>query len=85
MVLADTPPPYFRRTSMSTDLTYRVDGMTCEHCKAAVSEEVAKVAGVAGVDVDLQAKLVRVSGEGVAPDAVVAAIDEAGYDAERAS
>jgi copper chaperone len=66
-------------------LTYRVDGMTCEHCRAAVSEEVAKVAGVAGVDVDLEGKLVRVSGQGVAPDAVVAAIDEAGYDAERAS
>jgi copper chaperone len=66
-------------------LTYRVDGMTCEHCTAAVSEEVAKVAGVARVDVDLQAKLVRVSGESVAPEAVIAAIDEAGYDAERAS
>jgi copper chaperone len=71
---------------MSTEtLTYRVDGMTCEHCTAAVSEEVAKVAGVAGVDVDLQTKLVRVSGQDVAPEAVVAAIDEAGYDAERAS
>jgi copper chaperone len=82
----DTPPPYVRRLAMHTEtLTYRVDGMTCEHCRAAVSEEVAKVAGVAGVDVDLQAKLVRVSGDGVAPDAVVVAIDEAGYDAERAS
>jgi len=71
---------------MSTEtLTYRVDGMTCEHCRAAVSEEVARVAGVANVEVDLQSKLVRVSGEGVAADAVVAAIDEAGYDAERAS
>jgi copper chaperone len=71
---------------MSTEiLTYRVDGMTCDHCRAAVSDEVAKVAGVASVDVDLQTKLVRVSGEGVADDAVVAAIDEAGYDAERAS
>jgi copper chaperone len=71
---------------MSTEtLTYRVDGMTCEHCRAAVSEEVAGVPGVASVDVDLQTKLVRVSGEGVAADAVVAAIDEAGYDAEPAS
>jgi copper chaperone CopZ len=65
--------------------TYRVDGMTCEHCRAAVSDEVARVAGVASVEVDLQTKLVRVAGEGVAADAVVAAIDEAGYDAERAS
>jgi copper chaperone len=71
---------------MSADtLTYRVDGMTCEHCKAAVGGEVAKVAGVSTVDVDLETKLVRVSGDGVDHGAVVAAIDEAGYDAERAS
>jgi copper chaperone len=65
--------------------TYRVDGMTCDHCKAAVSEEVVKVAGVEAVDVDLDTKLVRVFGEGVDHDAVVAAVDEAGYDAERVS
>jgi copper chaperone len=66
-------------------LTYRVDGMTCDHCKAAVSQEVAKVAGVEAVDVDLDTKLVRVSGDGVDHDAVVAAVDEAGYDAEPVS
>jgi copper chaperone len=66
--------------SMET-LTYRVDGMTCDHCKAAVSGEVAKVTGVQTVDVELDTKLVRVSGNGVDHDAVVAAIDEAGYDA----
>ena len=69
----------------SETLTYRVDGMTCDHCKAAVTEEVTKVAGVAGVDVDLDTKLVRISGAQVDRDAVVAAIDEAGYDAEPAS
>ena len=71
---------------MSTEtLTYRVDGMTCDHCKAAVTQEVTKVAGVAGVDVDLDTKLVRISGAQVDRNAVVAAIDEAGYDAEPAS
>jgi copper chaperone len=63
------------------DLTYRVDGMTCSHCKVAVTEEVTQVAGVHAVDVDLDSKLVRVHGTGVDPAAVVAAIDEAGYDA----
>jgi copper chaperone CopZ len=62
-------------------LTYRVDGMSCEHCKVAVTEEVGGVAGVATVDVDLGTKLVRVSGAGIDDAAVVAAIDEAGYDA----
>jgi copper chaperone len=61
--------------------TYLVPGMTCEHCKLAVTQEVARVAGVAGVDVDLASKLVRIHGTDVDSAAVVAAIDEAGYDA----
>jgi copper chaperone len=61
--------------------TYVVAGMTCGHCRTAVAEEVTGVAGVRAVDVDLEAKLVRVHGTGVDPAAVVAAIDEAGYDA----
>ena len=62
-------------------LTYRVDGMSCEHCKVAVTDEVGVLAGVSSVDVDLGTKLVRVSGAGIDDAAVVAAIDEAGYDA----
>ena len=65
-------------------LTYRVDGMTCGHCTVAVTDEVTKVAGVAAVDVDLDTKLVRVSGNDVDEAAVVAAIDEAGYAAAAA-
>ena len=62
-------------------LTYRAAGMTCEHCRIAVTDEVAKVDGVTDVEVDLATKLVRVEGSGIDPAAVVAAIDEAGYDA----
>ena len=71
-------------STMTTELTYLVAGMTCDHCRVAVTGEVAAVAGVTAVDVDLDTKLVRVSGAGVDEDAVVAAIDEAGYDAVRA-
>ncbi len=60
--------------------TYLVPGMTCDHCKIAVTEEVTKVAGVATVSVDLGTKLVRIDG-GADHAALVAAIDEAGYDA----
>ncbi len=63
------------------ELTYSVPGMTCAHCKTAVTEEVSRVAGVAGVDVDLETKLVVVRGEGVSDADVRAAIDEAGYEA----
>ena len=64
-----------------TSRTYRVDGMSCDHCVVAVTAEVTQVAGVADVDVDLETKLVRVQGGAFGDDAVVAAIDEAGYDA----
>ena len=62
-------------------LIYRVDGMSCEHCVVAVTGEVGDVAGVTAVDVDLAGKLVTVSGAAIDDAAVVAAIDEAGYDA----
>jgi copper chaperone CopZ len=55
--------------------------MSCDHCKVAVTEEVTRVAGVDAVDVDLATKLVHVRGSDVDAAAVVAAIDEAGYDA----
>ncbi|WP_028058056.1 heavy-metal-associated domain-containing protein [Candidatus Solirubrobacter pratensis] len=59
--------------------SYAVSGMSCDHCKVAVTEEVAKVAGVSEVDAEIG--FVRVRGTGVDDAAVVAAIDEAGYDA----
>jgi len=55
--------------------------MTCSHCRVAVTREVSQVAGVRSVDVDLEAKFVRVHGTRVDDAAVRAAIDEAGYDA----
>ena len=65
--------------------TYAVDGMTCDHCKKAVSDEVSKVTGVELVDVDLERKRVVVQGADLNDEAVRAAIDEAGYDAVRAA
>jgi copper chaperone len=64
--------------------TYRVPGVSCEHCRTAIADEVTQVPGVEAVDVDLADKLVRVRGSGVSEDAVLAAIDEAGYDGEPA-
>lgn len=61
-------------------LTFTVPGMTCGHCEAAVKGEVGKVTGVAGVDVDLTTKLVTVAGADLDREAIVAAIDEAGFE-----
>ncbi len=63
------------------ELEYVVAGMTCDHCKTAVAEEVGRVEGVDSVDVDLETKLVQVRGAGVSDDAVREAIREAGYEA----
>lgn len=61
-------------------ITLSVPGMTCGHCEAAVKQEVGGLDGVIGVDVDLDAKDVTVSGDALDRDAIVAAIDEAGFD-----
>jgi copper chaperone CopZ len=66
-------------------LTYSVPGVSCEHCRTAITTEVTAVAGVESVDVDLERKLVTVQGAGVDDAAVREAIDEAGYDVAEAS
>jgi len=62
-----------------SDRSYTVKGMTCGHCKAAVTEEIGELGGVTGVDVDLESGLVTVRGEGFTDQEVAAAVEEAGY------
>jgi len=68
-------------TGMSEITTYSVPGMHCGHCERAVAEEVSAVAGVTAVGVDLETKLVSVTGPSFDDAAVRAAIEEAGYQA----
>lgn len=64
-----------------TSATYRVTGMTCDHCVRAVTEEVSKVDGVQDVAVDLASGTVTVSSDSPLDEAAVkAAVDEAGYE-----
>ena len=65
--------------------TYSVPAMHCGHCEAAVARELEGVSGVRAIAVDLETKLVTVGGDGLDNAALVAAIDEAGYDAELVS
>lgn len=58
---------------------YYVEGMTCEHCVAAVTEELENVAGAQGVEVDLASGRVTVTGEDFSDADVAAAVAEAGY------
>lgn len=66
---------------MTTTATYDVVGMSCEHCVRAVTEELTKLDGVSGVDVDLPTGRVTVTSEApLGEEAVAAAVDEAGYE-----
>jgi len=67
---------------VSDTVTYRVPGMTCEHCRIAVAAELSAVPGVECVEVDLDAKLVNVNGAPLDDAALRAAIDQAGYEAD---
>lgn len=61
--------------------TYRVQGMSCEHCVRAVQTEVSAIDGVTAVDVDLVTGRVTVTADGPVDPAVVrAAVEEAGYE-----
>ncbi len=65
---------------MSDTVTYSVPGMSCAHCEAAVTEELSAVPGVDAVAVDLDTKLVRVTGAGLEDGALREAIAQAGYE-----
>lgn len=68
---------------MTTEV-FRVSGMTCDHCVAAVTAELAALPGVAGVRIDLvPGDVSEVSVDSAQPldsAAVRAAVDEAGYE-----
>jgi copper chaperone len=68
---------------MSAELTLLVEGMTCQHCVNAVSQEVGALAGVEDVSIDLVLEgqsTLRVSSSDTLPrDVVAAAVASAGY------
>lgn len=65
-----------------TTTEFQVTGMTCNHCEMSVTEEVGEVAGVEGVEVSHVTGILSVTGDADAA-AVLAAVEEAGYSAER--
>lgn len=62
---------------------YRLDvaGMSCASCATHVTEALLEVEGVSRAKVDLESGSAMVGGEGIDPDAVAAAVLEAGYTA----
>ena len=61
--------------------TYKVAGMTCDHCINAVTNELLALEGVTSVDISLDSGEVTVTNtRELAIAEVAAAVDEAGYE-----
>lgn len=59
--------------------TFKVEGMTCNHCKANVEGSLKGIDGVEGATADLATGTVRVDGKRIDPESVKIAIEKAGY------
>jgi copper chaperone len=64
----------------ATEQNFTVQGMTCDHCVASVTEEISEVAGVERVDVDLASGRLTVTGKDFTGEQISAAVEEAGYE-----
>lgn len=76
-----SPQNETKEAELSDAKTYSVPGVHCGHCAAAIKSEIVGVEGVEEVDVDLDAKVVTIRGQGLSDDALRRAIEEAGYEA----
>ena len=73
-----------RGADMAQTTEYQVTGMSCGHCESSVRGEVAKLAGVERIDVSAATGRLVVESAAPLTDAdVIAAVDEAGYEAVR--
>lgn len=63
---------------------FQIDGMVCEHCAAAVKGAISAVPGVGSVSVDLAGKRAEVECEDAAVAAILAAIEDAGFEGKTA-
>lgn len=67
-----------------TSSTWQVSGLTCVHCVKSVTEELGRLDGAKNVEVALVSggisKVTISSLRALDPDAVAAAVDEAGYE-----
>jgi len=65
----------------SRSMKFLVTDMSCQHCVRKISDALGRLDGVKGVTIDLEHKLLEVSGHASA-DAVIDVIKNAGYTAE---
>lgn len=65
---------------MESEKSYRVTGMTCEHCEASVREEVELLTGVSVATADRSAERLLVRGDQLDDTAIKTAVESIGYE-----
>lgn len=66
----------------SQHLLLNIDGMTCAHCAATVTNALLACHGVLSVQVDLAREQAKVTGHDIAPGDLLTAVKSAGYTAQ---
>jgi copper chaperone len=66
---------------MAATIELAIEGMTCDHCVNAVTGALQEVPGVKAAKVDLDSKSASVEGDQVEVAALIAAVEEEGYEA----
>ncbi|OOE44138.1 copper-translocating P-type ATPase [Salinivibrio kushneri] len=75
-------PPRTETSSSHSRMQFVLSGMTCASCVKSVETAISSVDGVANVSVNLAERSAIVKGD-AAPDAIVEAVENAGYGAEK--
>ncbi|MCH8562230.1 cation transporter [Nesterenkonia sp. AY15] len=71
---------------MTDTRRYSVTGMSCGHCESAIRAEVEQLPGVSGLEVSADTGRLEIAvtdDAALTDETVLAAVDEAGYDAVR--
>lgn len=76
------PAPLPNRGGAGGEASYKISGMTCNHCKANVERAIGGVEGVEGVTVDLASGIATVTGNHDA-DALIERVKSYGYEAKK--
>ena len=62
-------------------LSFHSEDINCEHCRSAITSALEQLVGVESIQVDLDSKRVTVRGLALSADAILEALDRAGYRA----
>ena len=69
-----------KRNDTDIQMSFRINGMMCNHCKANVEKALANIEGVTGVRVELGEGMAYIEGKNVERERVIATIRELGYE-----